>query len=647
MTGLLLSRRRTAFNALGFLAALTVGACSKPAEKPVSPVAPPQPPPTFTTNVAPILFENCVTCHRPGQAVPFTLLRYEDAAKHADKIAKAVQARHMPPWLPEAGEPKFLGERRLRDDQIDTIVRWVKEGAVEGNPADLPPAPVFHEGWQLGQPDLVVTLTRPYILAPGSEDVFRNVVLPLALPSNKFVRAIEFRPGMAPVVHHAVISIDRTRASRRRDGTDGQVGYDGMITQDAQTPDGHFLGWTPGRGPILSPEGMPWRLDRGSDLVVQLHLLPGKKAIPVQPAIGLFFTDAPPARTPLMIKLGSKAIDIAAGQRGYTITDSYVLPVDLDILSIYPHAHYLGKDMQALATLPDGSTKWLLRIKEWNFHWQQDYRYATPLALPRGTTVSMKYTYDNSGDNENNPHDPPRPVVYGPASTDEMGDLWLQVLPRSPADAAVLVKAFAGREALANLAGAEMAVRHNPDDAKNQTYLGGSLADLGRAAEAIPHLEQALRLDPKSAKAHNYLAGAMLGLRRMPEALIHFRQAAALAPNDERMPFNLGNALNAAGQPAEAAREFQRAIAINPDFGPAHENLGVYLESKGQLAEAIGHLQRAVELQPDSAEAHSDLGAVLGEAGRVEEALQHIRRALEINPDYGPAKENFARLQKK
>jgi len=380
---------------------------------------------------------------------------------------------------------------------------------------------------------------------------------------------------------------------------------------------------------------------------VQLHLLPGKQPMTVQPEIGLFFTDTPPTRLPLMIKLGSKAIDIAAGQRDYAISDSYQLPADVDVLSVYPHAHYLGKQMQALATMPDGSTKTLLRIDEWSFHWQQDYRYVTPVSLPRGTTISMRYTYDNSAANEDNPHDPPVPVRYGPKSTDEMGDLWLQVLPRSAADLAVLTRQLAEQEARRNVAGAEMEVRHDPESAKNQTYLGGSYAEAGRFADAIPHLEHALRLDPRNAAAHNYLGGALGAQGRLGEALEHFRQAAELSPQDERMHFNYGNALNAAGKGDEAGRAFQRAIAVNPNFANGHENFGVYLESKGQLAEAIVHLRRAVELAPDSASAHGDLGAVLGEAGKIEEALQHIRRALELDPNDAAARENLARLTRK
>ena len=496
-----------------------------------------------------------------------------------------------------------------------------------------------------------MTLQRPYMPSSrASEDIFRNVVLPLALPADKFVRAVEFQPGSAPVVHHAVISIDRTRASRRRDGADGQVGYDGMITQDAQSPDGHFLGWTP--GPRTD------RLAGGHAVAARSRQRSRRAAAPAArqearaPCSRRSGCSSPTRRRRMRRSWSSwdrrrsTSPPVSATTRSPT---RYVLPVDVDVLSVYPHAHYLGKEMQALATLPDGSTKWLLRIKRWSFHWQQDYRYVTPIALPRGTTVSMKYTYDNSEDNEDNPHDPPKPVVYGPDSTDEMGDLWLQVLPHSAADAAELVKAFAEREALANLAGAEMAVRRDAERREESDVSGR------QSRRGWPRL-------PKRSRISSRRFGSIRNRRRRtttwrgalldrsagwPRRFAHFRQAAALAPDDERMPFNLGYALNAAGQPAEAARAFQRAIAINPDFAAAHQNLGVLLESRGQLAEAITHLTRAVELAPDSAEAHSDLGAALGEAGRIDEALVHIRKALEISPGYAPAKENLARLGKK
>jgi len=612
-------------------------------------------PTTFNRDIAPIVFANCSPCHRPGQAAPFSLLTYEDVRSRATKIVTATKNRRMPAWLPDlAAEPTFEGERHLSDAQIATIERWANTGTVEGNAADLPPTPKWPEGWESGTPDLVVTLPKPYLLKPGdaaSHDIFRNVVLPLELPAGRYVRAVEFRPGAPSVVHHAVINLDHTKASRRRDGADGEVGYDGMIMQDTQSVEGHFLGWTLGRGPIVAPPGLPWRLDRGTDLVVQMHLLPhmvhGKDPLPVQPSIGLFFTDTPPTGTPTILKLGSKAIDIPAGQKDYTITDSYVLPVDVDLLSVYPHAHYLGKDMLGEAVLPGGVMRTLLHIRQWDLHWQQDYRFLKPIALPRGTRLTMRYVYDNSAENRRNPHNPPVNVLDGPNSQDEMGDFWLQVLPKSRADAAVLARDSAARDALMNIAGAEMMVRHKPGDAKQQTYLGTAYADVGRISDAAVHLTEALRLDPKSATAHNYMAGVLMAQHRMPEAIAHFREAAALAPDDERMQFNLGNALSTVGQATEAARAYERALVANPDFAPAHQNLGVYFVSLHRFPEALAHLRRAAAITPESPEVLGDLGAALAEAGQVDEAKQQFRHALDIKPDDALIRENLNRLERR
>ena len=603
--------------------------------------------PTFDTHIAPILFEHCAPCHRPGvEAVPFPLLTYRDARDNAEKIARETRTGKMPPWLPEPEAPAFVGERRLASSQIETIQRWVSDGAVEGNAADLPSAPTFTNEWQLGQPDVVLSMPRPYSHRPGSHDVFRNVVMRTSLGAERFVRAVEFRPGRAPI-HHAIIRVDRTRASRALDGIDGEPGFDGMAALSVQNPEGHFIGWAPGRGPITSPDGMPWKLDPASDLVVELHLLHVKSPVEVQPVVGLYFTDAPPRESPVMVVMGTKAIDIPAGERSYSITDTCALPVDVKLLSVYPHAHYLGKEMTVRATLPDGRIQPLLQIKRWDFHWQQDYRYVSPILLPRGTSITMRYTYDNSEDNPANPHHPPQAVTWGPQSSDEMGNLGLQMLPLSPADGKVLANFFVQREMLDNVRGAEIRVRHAPNDAHERTWLGSSYLEVGRVADAIEHLEIAVRLDPRSAQAHNFLGGALLTAGRTEEAVVHLRTASTLAPGDAHLQFNVGKGLAAAGRAADAADRFARAIAMDAAFAEAHQELGALLFSHGRLQEALPHLQRAVDLAPDSAEAHSDLGGALAEAGRFDDAAMHLRRALELKPDYGPARENFARLPKR
>ncbi|HEX9365534.1 MAG TPA: tetratricopeptide repeat protein [Vicinamibacterales bacterium] len=599
---------------------------------------------TFNEDVAPIVFANCASCHRPGEVAPFSLLTYADALKHAGKIAEETRERRMPPWLPEPGEFPILGDRRLRDDQVDTIQRWVRGGKVEGRPADLPTPPASTGGWQFGQPDQVLTAARPYTLNPSTEDVYRNLVIRTGLTSAVFVRAVEFKTGGAPI-HHAVIRVDTTGASRRRDGQDGQPGFEGMAQDNVQDPDGHFIGWAPGRGPIVAPEGMPWRLDRGADLIVELHMIPSKKSFVIQPTVGLFLTDTPPARTPLTVKMGSKLIDIPPGQRAYVITDTYELPVPVDLMSVYPHAHYLGKEMRVTATFPDGAVKTLLYIRQWSFHWQQDYRYATPIPLPRGTRLTMRYTYDNSEANEENPRHPPVRVRLGPKSTDEMAELGLQLLPKSPADAAQLVREFDDRDSLANVALGEMRVREAPNVAGNQSFLGGAYVEVGRFADAIPHLDAALRIDERSASAHGDLGTALMAQDRLADALVHLRRAAALAPRDEIVQFNLGNALNRALRVNDAAAAYERALAINPDFPDAHVNLGSLLFSHGRVTDALPHLERAAALKPNSAVIHDDVGSALAATGRYAGALREFRRALALNPEYGPALEHVRRLE--
>jgi len=245
-------------------AAACIAACSRAAPPPV---------PTFDKDVAPIVFSRCAPCHRRGEVAPFPLLTYADVVKHADNVVRQTSKRHMPPWLPDRGDYPLVGERRLRADEIDTIRRWADSGMKEGNPADLPPVPRWPEGWQLGQPDLVLTPTKPFILSPVSDDVYRNLIVRPSVRSEVYVRAVEFRTNGAPI-HHAVIRVDRSGASSRRDGEGGQPGFDGMAWQTVQDPDGQFIGWAPGRGPIVSPDRMPWRLPPGADLVLELHMLP-------------------------------------------------------------------------------------------------------------------------------------------------------------------------------------------------------------------------------------------------------------------------------------------------------------------------------------------------------------------------------------
>jgi len=286
---------------------------------------------TYSRDIAPLVIDRCGMCHHPAGSAPFSLLTYDDVKRRASLIASVTARRYMPPWKAEPSNGPFVGQHPLSDDEIATIRRWVDEGAVEGDRRDLPVSRTWTEGWQLGTPDLTLTLPDAYALPPDGTDVFRIFVIPIPTDSVRYVRALEFRPGNPKVVHHANIRIDATPASRRLDEAQPGPGYEGLIARSAQYPDGYFLGWTPGQVAPLAPKDMAWRLAPHSDLVVELHMRPDGKREPVAPSIGLYFSDVAPTRTPLMLRLGSQSIDIPAEEKAYTISDSYILPVDVDV----------------------------------------------------------------------------------------------------------------------------------------------------------------------------------------------------------------------------------------------------------------------------------------------------------------------------
>jgi tetratricopeptide (TPR) repeat protein len=565
---------------------------------------------TFSRNVAPIIFDRCVMCHHEGGSAPFSLDSYAAVRQHAKQIALVTKSRFMPPWKAEPGYGgDFVGQHPLTADEIATIERWVDQGAVEGDRRDLPSPPRWTEGWQLGQPDLVVTLSEAYTLPPGGTDVFRIFVIPLPLDAARYVTGVEFRPGNARVVHHANIRIDRTPTSRQLDEQDPAPGYDGLMPRTAEYPDGHFLGWTPGQIAPLLPKHLAWRLDRGTDLVVQLHMQPSGKPEIVQPTVGLFFGGEPPVRTPAMLRLGRQGIDIPPGEKHYTISDSYVLPVDVEVLAVQPHAHYRAREIKGVATLPDGTERGLISIKDWDFRWQHVYRFVTPLALPRGTTVAMRYTYDNSAENPRNPQQPPKQVRWGQRSSDEMGDLWLQVLTRDDRDLTTLVRGFQPKMLDEDVIGYETMIRADPADSELHDDVAMLYLQLGRARDAMAHFEASVRLKPQSATAH----------------------------------FNLGTAQTSAGWLEEAAGEYRRALQIKPDYASAHNNLGTVLSSQGRLDEAIQQFREALRDDPRYAAAQNNLGNALVRRGNAAEAMPHFLDALRVNPEYADAHYNIAR----
>ncbi len=505
---------------------------------------------TYNHDIAPILSRSCAPCHRPGESGPFPLLTYEDVHKHAAQIAAVTHSRYMPPWLPEHGYGDFAGELRLTDREIQTIADWVARGAPQGDgqpetaPAASPP---------LDKPDLTVTAERPFTAPAAGPDVYWNFVFRPKLAHTVFVRAISIDPGNRRVVHHANLLIDRAASQPAA----GFPGMDLAILRSPFDPDGLFMFWKPGSAPHIEPDGFAWRLDPGNELVLNVHMRPSGKPEEVRPSVSLYFTDHPPTHFPLLVQLeNDNALSIPAGARDFTVADDFRLPVDADILAIYPHAHYLAKVLAAYATLPEGKRKWLIRIPDWDPAWQAVYYYREPVALPRGSVISMRYYYDNSAANVRNPNQPPKRVEAGNQSTDEMAHLWLEILPRGAGDHRRELQEAVMRDRL----------EKSPNDAVARMNLGALLLSQLRPQDAVGMLEAAVKLDPMRAEARN-----MLGL-----------------------------ALAQTGRTREAAAEFTAAVASSPDFFSARANLAAVELKLGALDDAIANLKILAAVQPEN-----------------------------------------------
>jgi hypothetical protein len=396
-------------------------------------------PPTFSHDIAPLLYRRCVTCHHAAGVAPFPLATYADASKRAALIAQVTAKHHMPPWLPT--EPTFQHELKLTDAEIALLSRWAAAGAPEGNPHGTPPAPKFPEGWALGKPDLETVMPAAFSVPADGPDLYQCFVIPAPSPRDRWVHALDIRPGNSRVVHHVILFQDTTRTARQRDNGRGYpcFGTPGFL------PALGLGGWTPGALPATNPDDIPALLHGGADLVLQIHYHPTGKPETDRTRLALYFTDQSPKRRGMDIPLGSSRIDIPPGERAYKVTDHFTIPVDVDAIGVIPHAHYVCRSMYGYAVLPDGTRRTLLRIPEWNFNWQQQYRYAAPIRLPEDTEVFMEFTYDNSAANPRNPAHPPVRVRYGPSTTDEMAGLHIQVIPVNPEDADELSQALWGK----------------------------------------------------------------------------------------------------------------------------------------------------------------------------------------------------------
>ena len=392
-------------------------------------------------------------------------MSYADVRRHAKEIAELTSDHTMPPWKPEDGIGEFVGARRLTDQQIDLIQRWVKAGKPEGSASDLPPAPTFTSGWQLGEPDMIVKMPQPYTLRADGPDDYRCFVIPLNLPEDAYVRAVDFRPSNPRIVHHSLFYLDSSGRARELEAASEQkpgyprTGGPGFI------PSGGLGGWAPGAVPRFLPEGVGRPVRAGADLVIHTHFHPSGKVEREQSSLGLYLTKKPPEKLLVSIPHGQNKIDIPAGEKHYVIDDTFTVPANVELAGIIPHAHLLCRQIAVAAALPDGTPLPLISIKDWDWNWQEQYYYKHPLAIPRGTQVRMVFTYDNSSDNVHNPNNPPQRVRFGEQTGDEMALVFYQLL----VDRSMLDKLAGFRQRFRNVRRSEASDQPKPDRASEPT----------------------------------------------------------------------------------------------------------------------------------------------------------------------------------
>ncbi len=406
---------------------------------------------TFARDIAPMIHQKCTICHREGTPGPFVLNKFEDVRDRAETIQAVVRDHYMPPWKPVNENVEYANDRRLTEHEKDLLDRWIQGGTLPGDLQSIR-YPEFPSGWSLGKPDLVLKMNGRFEIPADGPDLYRSFVLPAGLPEDKWVKAIELRPSARNAVHHALFFLDTSGEARMQDGKDGKPGLSGMsflrpaiLGNDLGATRG-LGGYVPGAMPNKLPGDLAMLLPKGSDIVMQTHFHPSGKTEWEQAELALYFADKPPSRQLVPIQLpplfGRLAgIDVPPGKKDFEINQTFTLPVDVEAVGISGHAHYICREMELKATFPDGKVLALLTIDDWDLDWQDQYQFKELLSLPAGTRLDARLLYDNSADNPENPHSPPKRIQWGRESNDEMGSLTLQVVAKQNSDRPQLLNA--------------------------------------------------------------------------------------------------------------------------------------------------------------------------------------------------------------
>jgi hypothetical protein len=409
--------------ALLFVAAMT---SALPAEQ-RRPQGPPQPVPTYTKDVAPILYKHCTECHRPGEIAPMSLMTYRDAFEWAQAIRDEVKFGHMPPWHADPAHGKFRNTRGLTAAEKETLARWADGGAPEGNAADMPTPPVYANGWRIGKPDIVFSMPKPYTVKRDGVVDYQYFEVPTNFTEDKFVRAIEIRPGNREVVHHALLYVRVPEGRPRRQAFTQPRAQQEVPDPPRQSseniPTGPMSGllgtFAPGTNPLVLPDSAAIRVRAGTTLIFQMHYTTMGSEAADQTSVGLVFSDRPPVDEIRPVHFMNPSLVIPAGAKDHQVDAEVTFVEDTKIWGIFPHTHLRGTRWKYDVLYPDGRRETVLSIPRYDFNWQTYYEFETPFVVPRGTKLIAMAHYDNSAGNPSNP-DPKVDVRWGEQTWEEM-----------------------------------------------------------------------------------------------------------------------------------------------------------------------------------------------------------------------------------
>jgi len=401
---------------------------------------------TFSEHIAPIIYDNCTSCHRDGEIAPFPLTNYEEISSWKGMIQYTTEIKYMPPWKPDQNYSHFVGESGLTDDEIQLIADWVDAGAPQGDPSLEPPIPFFPSGSQLGTPDLVLTMEEAYFIEGNNTDDYRVFVLPTGLTEDKEIAAVEFRAGNTKAVHHALMAYEINGAAKKMDAETPGYGYESFGDYGVQTQ-GTFTGYTPGIKTVSFPGGIGTTLPAGADILIQVHYAPLPSDETDQSKVNIFFKDTADPIERELERLPVAPFHLDDGWFSFVIPPDEVksfhgtreVAEDISLISVYPHSHYLGKYWEIYAETPEMDTIKIIRIEDWDFNWQGAYTFDRMKKIPAGSTIHINATYDNTIDNPFNPSVPPKEVRWGEGTTDEMYLVGMAYVPYKAGDEDIVV----------------------------------------------------------------------------------------------------------------------------------------------------------------------------------------------------------------